>query len=494
MNHNKYIISFFIVFILSIIITFSPVMASLYDTDSSDSKINTIFELVSDNSAFIEIEDKATLEKKLIEFNSQERSVTIQLTLKNTASEEVKELPSEVTLVIDDSSSMTRPANGTTRKDLVFQSAKTLVNKLFDKNPSINISIVSFSSLNAAEGETEGTINDAKLQIGLSNDRTAVLSAIDNIVSDGPRTNIDAGLQVAKTTFSSEQNRKYIILLTDGVPNNAVGGIYGRFSGETATRTINTINSLKSSNINLITMMTGIDNKLETSTNKTYQELAQEVFGTPENPTYGSFHYISDDQIEDVITNNIYNELFVTVDNSVKNIVVTDTFPQEIVDNFNFEYVASPNIGNVSAEIDKTNNTITWNVEVLNPGEVATLSYKLILKDDYSKEIVDKVLPTNEDLKIDYTIDGEDGSQNTPDSPEVIVKEEIPEEPSDNNTINNVIINNTITPPSNNIVDNTVAPTPLPQTGINNTLMYIGLFSLVSFSFIAYAKSEAKRS
>ena len=225
MNHNKYIISFFIVFILSIIITFSPVMASLYDTDSSDSKINTIFELVSDNSAFIEIEDKATLEKKLIEFNSQERSVTIQLTLKNTASEEVKELPSEVTLVIDDSSSMTRPANGTTRKDLVFQSAKTLVNKLFDKNPSINISIVSFSSLNAAEGETEGTINDAKLQIGLSNDRTAVLSAIDNIVSDGPRTNIDAGLQVAKTTFSSEQNRKYIILLTDGVPNNAVGGI-----------------------------------------------------------------------------------------------------------------------------------------------------------------------------------------------------------------------------------------------------------------------------
>lgn len=442
---------------------------------AATSSVSTSFELVSDKTAYINIEDKGSLEKKMIEFNSKERSVTIQLTLKNTANEEIQELPAEIALAIDNSDSMVvNKVGDKTRKELVFESAKTLVNKLFEKNPNIKISVVSFSSLNAQKGETEGTINDAKLQQNLTNNKNSVISAIDAISPIGPRTNIDAGLQVAKSSFSSENNRKYIILLTDGIPNNTTTGIYGRFSGDTATQTKNTVNSLKNTNINLITMMTGLRyNSVETTSKKTYQQLVEEIFGTVEAPTYGDLHLISDNQIEQVVTNNIYNDLLVKVDNTIKNIKVVDTFPQEIVDNFNFSHVASPNIGEVTAQIDKTNNTITWDVEVLKPGEVATLSYKLTLKDDYSKDIVDVVLPTNEDVSVDYTIGDKDNTLHTPDSPEVIVKEKVITEPEPEPTPE---------PEPDPVIpkkpDVTVAPDPIPQTGVNNILLISGIIAL----------------
>lgn len=62
-------------------------------------------------------------------------------------------------------------------------------------------------------------------------------NAIDGIQATGARTNIDAGLQVARNNFSTEGTlNKYLILLTDGVPNTAVGGPTMTYSGEVTTK------------------------------------------------------------------------------------------------------------------------------------------------------------------------------------------------------------------------------------------------------------------
>src|SRR5699024_3966849 len=129
----------------------------------------------------------------------------------------------EILFVIDNSSSMLQTYEDTTRKQSVINSADSLIGKLFASNPKVKVGIVGFSSLDSAQGQTEGTINDAQLISDLTNSETEVeqsLTSLSNL-EVGPRTNIDAGLTIAQNNFSDEDNiDRYIILLTDGVPNN----------------------------------------------------------------------------------------------------------------------------------------------------------------------------------------------------------------------------------------------------------------------------------
>ena len=223
------------------------------------------------------------------------------------------------------------------------------------------------------------------------------------------------------------------------------------------SRTKSKLEEIESNNINIISAMINLDEEIvEPTTGKTYKQLAEAVFGTEENPTVSKYFSITDDEIENTIVNDIFNNLVITFDNSLKNITIVDYFPQEIIDNFNFEYVASPNIGDVSTEIDKSDNSITWTIEVLNEDEVATLSYKLTLKDDFNKEILDEILPTNEKVDITY---GEDGHVESDDSPTVRVKEEVPPQKE----------------------DNTTAQDPIPQTGSNS---FIALAVIVSIAIV----------
>lgn len=174
--------------------------------------------------------------------------------------------------------------------------------------------------------------------------------------------------------------------------------------------------------------------------------------------------------IENTIVNDIYEDLIVRTDNTLKNIVIKDYFPQEIIDNFDFEYVASPNIGTVSEEIDTSDNSITWNIELLSEGEIATLSYKLTLKTDYNKEIIDKILPTNTKVEITGENNNKKITQTSNESPTIRVKYEEQEE---------IIVN---------IVDNTVSPDPIPQTGENSIefIAFISILALVIIGRIFY--------
>ena len=196
----------------------------------------------------------------------------------------------------------------------------------------------------------------------------------------------------------------------------------------------------------------------ETGKHMTYRELAEEIFGTKQAPTVGEFYYIDYENLNQTINTDIYQSIVSEKDTSLKNIVIKDYFPKEIIDNFNFTYVKSPNIGKVSEKVDTTDNSITWNIEVLEAGQVATLSYKLTLKDNYNKSIVDKILPTNTKVDIDYNYDNKDGKSTSPDSPTIRVRY------------------------SESSKDETITKKPIPQTGFYNTILCIAGISLVAFA------------
>ena len=434
----------------------------------------TSLEIVEDTVCHIDVGGIGEFEKKITDYDATEKSVTLTLTMTNTKEVEESYKDVEIFFVIDNSSSMVESYIGDkTRKQAVIDSANSLVDKLFASNPNVKIGVVGFSSLDTTAGETEGTINDATLRLELSNSQDDVKGAITNLsnLDVGPRTNIEAGLTIAQENFSDEENvNRYVVLLTDGVPNNDTNGTFGTYSGVVATRTKAKLEEMENAGTQIVAAMINLDSEtIEPTTQRTYRDLAEEIFGTEENSTTSAYFYIPDDELEDTIVNDIFNNLVVTTDNTLRNITITDYFPQEIIDNFNFEYVASPNIGEVSQIIDTTNNSITWNIELLSEGEVATLVYKLTLKDDYDEEIIDQILPTNTHVDITGENNGEQIDSTSDESPTIVVKYEEP----------------TITPP-----DNTVSPDPIPQTGegIGLIVAIVAIIVIAVISRMVYLK------
>lgn len=349
----------------------------------------------------IELSENSKFEKKLISKDLANKEVTLQLQVTNE--EESFKPTGEIMLLIDNSDSMKETtSDGKVRKDLVFESAKTLISNLLEDNTKLKIGIASFST--NTDVEKEGTIEDATLVSQLSNDETTLKNAINNIEANGPRTDLQAGLSVATTGFSSESNNKYLIVLTDGVPNVAIDYDKNYYSDDVINKTKQELINVDSKGIEVITMLTGIDNEtyVPSTTTKSFGQIISEIFGTPANPTVGKFYYVTDSEIEKTITTDIYNALL-PVSKTLKDIKIVDYFPEEIIKNFDFAYVTKSNIGEISATVDTTNNSITWTIPELANGQTATVQYKLKLKENFDSNIVGKILNTNKKVDITYT-------------------------------------------------------------------------------------------
>ena len=365
-------------------------------------------EVVEEPVCTIEFSENSGFEKKLIEKNLTNKEVTLQLQVTN---EETMLKPTgELVLVLDNSDSMNNfidEEQTTIRKDLIFESAKTLISNLLEGNDSLQIGIVSFSSYynleNPGDVSQEGTSADASVVSDFSNNSSDLNTSIDSIQATGARTDLDAGITLASEQFTEADNNKYMIVLTDGVPNIALGN-NSYYSDEVINLTKTKLQELGSQGINIITMLTGINNESDptpTNPDKTYGQVIGEIFGTEETPTVGDFYYVTDAEVEQTITQDIYNSLL-PVSQSYTDIVIKDYFPQEIINNFEFAYVSEANIGEITAEINDEDNSITWTIPELKSGETATVQYKLKLKEDFDSNIVDKLLDTNEKVDITY--------------------------------------------------------------------------------------------
>ena len=406
----------------------------------------------------------------------------MQIDVKNLKSKEEETKPTEMFLVIDDSKSMSDNTltRGKTRKEAVFTAAKTLAEQILKEQPSTKIGVVSFSS--NSEISKEGTLEDAKLIIEPSNKIDEITSAIDNIQTTGGRTNIDAGLQTAKAHFSTETTlNKYLILLTDGVPNNSVGTSL-TYSGNTAKNTKATLKSIQDSGINIITVMTGVNSTYQPdpdgtssteAAGKTYKDLAEEIFGTQESPTYGKFYYVLDESVENTITKDVYQDVSVVIENEIKDITVVDYFPLNIVENYDFEIFEEANIGTVTPTVDTKNNSITWKITTLKAGETASFKYKLKLKEKFNEKIINVETPTNQKVDVEYTgTDGTNKKATSDVTPSIMLKKDVtpepkPEEPK----------------------DNSIAPNPIPQTGDNLAFVVLGMVVL-AVGIVIYIKKR----
>lgn len=465
--------SFTIITFLLIVLISTNVFAA------TASAVDTTMEIVEDNVCTIELNDEATFEKKIISSKLDEHQITLQLKVTNNS--QVTIPTGEMMLVIDSSQSMdTEVSENTTRKDVVLDSANKLVESLLKENSSLKIGVVTFSTatleqpdLNTTRATSIGTIADAQKVCDLTSDLSTLTNSISSIEGTGQFTNLDSGLQLAKSCFSSEDNNKYMIILTDGLPNVAVGNSdLVTYDGLTdiINRTKSTLTSLQG--IDVYTVLTGIENEEATFRQTgediyTYGDVIRLVFGTEEAPTIGKFYNIQDEEIADTITNKIYNDLM-PQSKSLKDITIVDYFPQYIVDNFEMAYVEGIDVSNVSTEIDPETNSITWHIDKLASGETAFIQYHLTLKDEYDASIIDKNLDTNE--KVDITFkDFDDQDQEKTSDVTPVIKVTVPEDPDPDNPDPEEPKPEDPKPedpkPENPPVDNTIAPDPLPDAG-----------------------------
>ena len=460
---NKKILSIFCIFTFLLSLC-SPCFAATVSASK------TTMSVVDKSICEINLKKMGKFTKELTSFDANKKEVTITLTLKNIMEQESITKPIEMFLILDNSHSMTSTYEEKEKRQYVAETASSFVNALFDHYENAKIGIVSFSSVDL--GSTLGTENDAKLLLNLTDSKDAVQNTINNYTTtEGPFTNIEAGLTIAENNFTNNaDSQKYIVLISDGVPNLCLDtNTTLTYSGVVATNTRNKLISLKNKGYNIFSVLMGLAESntpnpsaptiADGSRNMTYRELAEEIFGTTSTPTAGSFYYIDYSNLSETVNTDIFNKITYSKDNTLKNIVVKDYFPREILENFNFEYVKSPNIGKVSAEVDSSDNSITWEIELLKEGEIATLSYKLTLKDEYNEEIVDKILPTNTKVDIAFkTVDGK-GNSNSDVSPKVKL-----------------------------VVDKTISKDPIPQTGVYNVLFIILASTLIVFAVINFRR------
>lgn len=481
-------------FLLMMLFVTSPVFALTINTgDTGNNETNsnqvvpgvTTLELVEKKLCEIPITDPSNgdkigeFTKELTSFDAEKKEAILTLTVKNLMqNEDYTKKNLEVFFVLDNSYSMTKTYNNKVKTDYVAEAANDFTHSLLEKFENAKIGLVSFSSVKVAEGAVYGTENDAKLLSGLSNSETDLKAKIEDYKKDqGTYTNIEAGLSVAEKNFSTDENvARYIIVLSDGVPNLCLNTETTlQYSGVVAQATTKKLQDLSAKGIHMYSILMGLNetnNKVPGASlpngadpNTTYGKLAEEIFGTPENPivpTVGKFFHIDYENLYDTMNESIYEDIANQKDTFIKDLVIKDYFPKEIVENFNFEYVKSPNIGKVSEKVDYADNSITWNIELLNSGEVATLSYKLTLKEDYNKEIVDKILPTNSKVDLEYTYENQKKQETATEFSKIRVRYVESDK------------------------DETITKKPLPQTG--NYISMIVLVSLVVITIFAISR------
>lgn len=410
--------------ILAIIILILNLCVSVYAKDLK-TELNIIQK--ASETKYLE-NDQGYISKTIVDSNANTGEVTIELKLSNTKKETVTNGTTEIFFVIDNSLSMDHVTeSGDVRKNLIVNSAKSLANSIFEQSNSVKIGIVKFSG---ASWITSAGISNATLVQALSDDKDTVIAGIQKIAdsSTASGTNIDAGLQRANNNFSSDCKNKIIVLFTDGVPTcDASGTEAGNDTTTEKSKTAQantktTIQNISKSGVYLISMMTGLDptdsdyeNELQAITN---------IFGTSENPTAGKFYNISDANITEIVNNNILADVIEKIQNPINTVKIVDYFPEDITDNFEFSYVGNASTGTKSDNIDTETNTITWDIGTLKGDEVATLKYKLKIKDMKNTALLNKTIATNEKVVLTYKdIDSKDYTVELTSSPKIQLSE-----------------------------------------------------------------------
>lgn len=355
------------------------------------------------------------ISKTIVDSNSENGECTIELKVSNTKEETAKTNDTEIMLVIDNSNSMEfKTAEGKTRKSMILDGSRKLVDNIFNTSDNVKVGIVKFAGENGLL-----SILPICVTTKLTSNKDEVLEGLTKVentdVESG--TNIQQALKIAEDGFSTSKGNKIIILLTDGCPNEDANGnfvtnekmiISNADYNLILENTKNELINAKEKGIKVISLMTGVNsNDVDKEGNiiKTPEDDLQaieKIFGTPDTPTAGKFYNVNTMNVTQVIQNDITKDVQDVLNLPISNVMVQDYFPKDIMDNFEFEYVDKPNIGTVSNTIDNETNSIEWNIGTLKGNEIATLRYKLKIKNMANEQLLNKTISTNEKVVLTY--------------------------------------------------------------------------------------------
>lgn len=389
--------------------------------------------------------DEGVLTKKITNIQNDEVTIELNLSINNN---KVIKSDTEILFLIDNSSSMkTVLEDGlTSRKTKILNSTKELIRKINKNNPNVKMGLISF------EGKTQ-LIQD------FTNDEDTLQNACNTLIEKNCSggTNMASALNIAKQKFNESTKNKILVLLTDGLPTD----------GQKQTKA-----QLQDENVYIISTLVdviGLDDKNKKN--------IENIFGTQQAPTADRFYNIEDRDIETIISKNIYERILEDFQSVVTNIKIDDYFPDEILKNFDIT------INEISkGETIKEKDFISWSINNLKASQNAILKYTLKLKDEYDSNIIEKILNTNKNVKLNYTnMIGDTKNLEMIDSPQIKITINKEEQINDTkNTQNTYLDNNQITKKA----DKTITNLQMPYTGTNSFILILLVIVLSGVSFI----------
>lgn len=456
-------------------------------------------------------------DNKITSFDSNLGTVNLELSLNNSSSSQDQEAGhyenTEIFIILPE-------VNSNETKTTYANYIETFANKVFEANSNTKIGIVGMNgTINDSDENNIATDNDESTIPGSMDDAeiitmptTNVTDLVNGITNMNPENwkyhyNLEVAIRIAKNNFSDDVNR-ILISLYDNVPGIVIGetarvnygGIFGTTAEEAVrnhlTKIVNQtkteILSLADEDISFILLRPDDTSFDQTWVNENTGEIILELDGKPyvddlygsiDNPTYGKMYSLNNDNLEQIVTDYIYNDVMGEIGTAISDVSIEFTFSQDILDNFDIT------IGNSSdMNIDNlaTDGIMVWNVGSLEANESATLNYSLQMKDMNNSSLLDKTIPIAEQVVLTYNdSSAQKHTVTSTDSPSVrLVRDEVIEIPDPGN--NNVNNNN------NTPIDNTVAPGTIPQTGINPIIFVIIALSVIVMIVLIKKNKEYK--
>ena len=456
-------------------------------------------------------------DNKITSFDSNLGTVNLELSLNNSSSSQDQEAGhyenTEIFIILPE-------VNSNETKTTYANYIETFANKVFEANSNTKIGIVGMNgTINDNDENNIATDNDESTIPGSMDDAeiitmptTNVTDLVNGITNMNPENwkyhyNLEVAIRIAKNNFSDDVNR-ILISLYDNVPGIVIGetarvnygGIFGTTAEEAVrnhlTKIVNQtkteILSLADEDISFILLRPDDTSFDQTWVNENTGEIILELDGKPyvddlygsiDNPTYGKMYSLNNDNLEQIVTDYIYNDVMEEIGTAISDVSIEFTFSQDILDNFDIT------IGNSSdMNIDNlaTDGIMVWNVGSLEANESATLNYSLQMKDMNNTSLLDKTIPIAEQVVLTYNdSSAQEHTVTSTDSPSVrLVRDEVIEIPDPGN--NNVNNNN------NTPIDNTVAPGTIPQTGINPIIFVIIALSVIVMIVLIKKNKEYK--
>jgi len=157
----------------------------------------------------------------------------------------------------------------------------------------------------------------------------------------------------------------------------------------------------------------------------------------------------------------------------MQNIKITDYFPTDVTENFDFSYVENPKSGEVTQGIDSKTRTITWEIPTLEYNQVATLRYKLKLKDKYNENILEKEIATNEKVALEYEIEDKHTTI-LETSPKIRLSKNVVSEQKQEEKIESK--------------DDSISPDTLAKAGERRAVLILGVIGVAVIAIAAYKK------